>query len=181
MFPRYVSSYVQEILSSLFFVISMANVSAPTAGTRNICNSLLYPPRRRSARTLPKTSTRGSFVIQESSKPLRRLLSKKYQSCTCLHFAGGKLRHLRLSSTTIIWRPLDSRFAQLEQRLWRHKKWFESETASQNHDHDQVSQNRREYVGFLAAQAEKIELGEGEEHRMARRCLFGLSSEPPSY
>ncbi|PSN68713.1 hypothetical protein BS50DRAFT_490737 [Corynespora cassiicola Philippines] len=82
---------------------------------------------------------------------------------------GGKLRHLRLSSTPIIWRPLDSRFAQLEQRLWRHKKWFESETASQNHDHDQVSQNRREYVGFLAAQAEKIELGEGEEHRMARR------------
>lgn len=86
------------------------------------------------------------------------------------------------------WRPLDSRFAQLEGRLTHHRRWLEKETESQVQDFATVEQHRQKYLRFLHRQADTNtdNNDELEEHRMAKRmrrveivCNW-LSSSPPS-
>ncbi|KAF2635935.1 hypothetical protein P280DRAFT_473562 [Massarina eburnea CBS 473.64] len=87
--------------------------------------------------------------------------------------SGFKLRHLRLSSLTPIslWRPLDSRLAQLEARLVHHKKWVQEEIACRSGYHARKALCRQEYIEFLEQQ--QVEAGRSDEllieHRMAKR------------
>jgi hypothetical protein len=69
------------------------------------------------------------------------------------------------------WRPLDSRFAQLEGRLAQHRKWLEKETAAHNPDYADVEANRKRYMRFLQRQADANvdENEELEEQRLAKR------------
>ncbi|KAF2266654.1 hypothetical protein CC78DRAFT_531460 [Lojkania enalia] len=78
---------------------------------------------------------------------------------------GARLRHRIGSTTAILWRPLDSRFAQLQQRLAKHKEWFETEMRLQNFD--LLTQHRKEVLDFLRTQQEPN--GELEADRMSRR------------
>jgi hypothetical protein len=69
------------------------------------------------------------------------------------------------------WRPIDSRFAQLEGRLAQHRKWLEKETAAHNQDYTEVEGNRKKYIRFLERQADANIDGNGEleEQRLAKR------------
>jgi hypothetical protein len=69
------------------------------------------------------------------------------------------------------WRPIDSRFAQLEGRLAHHRKWLEKETEGPNQDYAEVDGNRKRYVRFLQRQADSNVNGNGEleEQRLAKR------------
>lgn len=69
----------------------------------------------------------------------------------------------------LIWRPLDSRFAQLQQRLLQHRLWIEKEFVKKEEDYATIVKCRREYTEFLAEQAEESEGEEQRQHRMAKR------------
>jgi hypothetical protein len=58
-----------------------------------------------------------------------------------------------MACTSPQWRPLDSRFAQLEGRLTHHRKWLEKETENQIQDFLLVDQYRQRYLRFLHRQA----------------------------
>ncbi|KAH7389505.1 hypothetical protein DE146DRAFT_165928 [Phaeosphaeria sp. MPI-PUGE-AT-0046c] len=76
-----------------------------------------------------------------------------------------------LPSRHVAWRPLDSRFAQLEGRLGRHRKWLEKETESHLQDFAEVQQHRNQYVQYLhrrTAASSPVD-GELEETRLAKR------------
>jgi hypothetical protein len=80
------------------------------------------------------------------------------------------LRHSALALPLVVqWRPIDTRFAQLEGRLTHHRRWLEKEIESQNQDFVDVEQHRKRYVRFLYRQAEGNSNGELEEQRIAKR------------
>lgn len=82
------------------------------------------------------------------------------------------MRHLTFDTPSAAqWRPLDSRFAQLEGRLTQHRRWLEKETESQIQDFMEVEQHRRRYLRFLHRRNE-VNLnsnGELEEQRLTKR------------
>ncbi|KAF1940879.1 hypothetical protein EJ02DRAFT_405735 [Clathrospora elynae] len=105
----------------------------------------------------------------------------------CRGTQGCGLRHLTLGTTqAALWRPLDSRFARLEARLTRHRRWLEKETENQVQDYANVAQHRKNYLNFLHRHNEVNSHGhaEHEEHRMAKRMRIiekaqsWLSSSP---
>jgi hypothetical protein len=69
----------------------------------------------------------------------------------------------------VFWRPLDSRFASLEKRLRRHRRWLDNEIKET--DSDLIAENRKEYFDFLKLGIETDANGgeEVEVDRMARR------------
>lgn len=67
------------------------------------------------------------------------------------------------------WRPINSRFAQLEHRLARHRRWLEKETENQVQDFNEIELHRNRYVRQLYRQSESSGSGELEEDRMAKR------------
>lgn len=86
------------------------------------------------------------------------------------------------------WRPLDSRFAQLERRLTQHRRWLEKETESQIQDFAEIEHERKNYVRSLHRQAEaSVDTGDLEE-RLAKRIKrvtiiqkwLSSSSRPPA-
>jgi len=87
------------------------------------------------------------------------------------------LRHVRLTSRSPAWRPLDSRFTQLEARLLRHKIWLEGELGKSALDYATIAQHRRDYIEFLDKQAEDGEDNKDSdliEQRMAKRSGLTL-------
>jgi hypothetical protein len=77
-----------------------------------------------------------------------------------------------MAFTSPQWRPLDSRFAQLEGRLTHHRRWLEKETESQIQDYSLVDQCRQKYLRYLLRQADAnvtSSSGELEEERIAKR------------
>jgi hypothetical protein len=77
-----------------------------------------------------------------------------------------------MAFTSPQWRPLDSRFAQLEGRLTHHRRWLEKETQSQIQDYALVDQYRQKYLRFLHRQADvdiNVNNGELAEERIAKR------------
>ncbi|KAF1960373.1 hypothetical protein CC80DRAFT_292716 [Byssothecium circinans] len=88
--------------------------------------------------------------------------------------APGVVWRHRLSSptsSTLLWRPLDSRLVCLEARLVHHNKWIQGETASLPGDHATKALHRREYIEFLEQQRIEAERS-GEllvEKKMAKR------------
>lgn len=69
------------------------------------------------------------------------------------------------------WRSLDTRFAQLEGRLSRHRKWLEKETESHLQDFAEVQHQRDQYVQYLhrRTDANSPVDGELEGYRLAKR------------
>lgn len=57
------------------------------------------------------------------------------------------------SNRSVLWRPLDYRFARLEVRLVRHRKWLERETEGQAQNYSEIAMHRREYATFLSRQS----------------------------
>lgn len=85
------------------------------------------------------------------------------------------LRHVRLFPPASIWRPFDSRFAQLEQRLLQHRIWIEKEFGGTEEDYATIAKCRSEYTAFLAEQVEEsCETQEQEQQRMAKRGILLL-------
>ncbi|ORY12258.1 hypothetical protein BCR34DRAFT_306723 [Clohesyomyces aquaticus] len=81
---------------------------------------------------------------------------------------GVKLRHRAGFLTTVLWRPLDSRFSQLQQRLAKHKQWFETEMGV--HTFELLAQHRQELVNVQNVLKTHSEVnGELEAGRMMRR------------
>ncbi|KAF2737363.1 hypothetical protein EJ04DRAFT_510470 [Polyplosphaeria fusca] len=78
---------------------------------------------------------------------------------------GVQSRHRVGFLASVLWRPLDSRFSHLQQRLVKHKEWFEAEMGVQNPEF--VAQHRRELLDFVRGQGETN--GEVEVERMSRR------------
>jgi hypothetical protein len=81
-----------------------------------------------------------------------------------------QLRHMAFTSPQ--WRPLDSRFAQLEGRLTHHRRWLEKETESYIQDFSFVDQYRQKYLRYLHRQADvnvNDSNGELEDERMVKR------------
>jgi hypothetical protein len=86
------------------------------------------------------------------------------------------LRHVRLFPPASIWRPFDSRFAQLEQRLLQHRIWIEKEFGGTEEDHATIAKRRSEYTTFLAEQVEELcETQEQAQQRMAKRGILSLN------
>ncbi|KAL5411566.1 hypothetical protein PMIN04_010197 [Paraphaeosphaeria minitans] len=81
---------------------------------------------------------------------------------------GDPLRHNRLFSPTYLWRPLDSRFAQLEARLVRNKEWLKRELGGTQTEYAITEKYRAECREFLdkSAAEEGAQLG---LQRMAKR------------
>lgn len=81
------------------------------------------------------------------------------------------MRNLKLHSNSALqWRPIDSRFAQLESRLTHHRRWLAKETESQVQDFAEIEQHRKRYIRSLHRQAEPIgSNGELERDRIAKR------------
>jgi hypothetical protein len=75
------------------------------------------------------------------------------------------------STSSAQWRPLDSRFAQLEGRLTQHRRWLEKETESQVQDFAIVEQHRQRYLRSLHrhVSANVDQGGELHEYRVAKR------------
>lgn len=69
------------------------------------------------------------------------------------------------------WRPLDSRFAQLEARLTQHRRWLEKETQSQVQDFAEIERHRKKYIRCLKGLTRTGVNGDGEleTQRVARR------------
>ncbi|KAF1849900.1 uncharacterized protein K460DRAFT_326227 [Cucurbitaria berberidis CBS 394.84] len=85
---------------------------------------------------------------------------------------GLRLRPLTLNSTqSALWRPLDSRFARLEARIFHHRKWLEKETENQIQNYDDIAQHRNHYISYLNRQQDLngYSNGELEHHRIAKR------------
>ncbi|KAF2441663.1 hypothetical protein P171DRAFT_418371 [Karstenula rhodostoma CBS 690.94] len=82
---------------------------------------------------------------------------------------GDPLRHNRLFSPTYQWRPLDSRFAQLEARLVRNKEWLEKELGCTETEYAVTEKCRAEYRESLDKQSEGEESEELGQQRMARQ------------
>ncbi|KAH8730174.1 hypothetical protein GQ44DRAFT_700960 [Phaeosphaeriaceae sp. PMI808] len=93
----------------------------------------------------------------------------------CIFFRdleGPVSRHLTFDSVHVPqWRPLDSRFAQLEGRLAQHRKWLEKETEVQIQDFAEVERYRKRYVRFLHRRHDLSISSNGglEEQRLAKR------------
>lgn len=85
------------------------------------------------------------------------------------------LRHNRLFSPASLWRPLDSRFAQLEARLLRHKVWLELELGSTQRENATLEKCRSDYLEFLEKQVEAEESEELRQQRMAKRSASFIS------
>ena len=68
-----------------------------------------------------------------------------------------------------IWRPLDSRFARLQQRLLQHRIWILKEFGQREEDYATIVKCRREYTDFLTEQVDESEYEEQRHHRMAKR------------
>ncbi|OAG07638.1 uncharacterized protein CC84DRAFT_1089035 [Paraphaeosphaeria sporulosa] len=82
---------------------------------------------------------------------------------------GDPLRHNRLFSPTYLWRPLDSRFAQLEARLVRNKEWLEKELGGTETEYAITEKYRAECREFLDKQSQAQEGEELGLQRMAKR------------
>ncbi|KAF1976012.1 hypothetical protein BU23DRAFT_578826 [Bimuria novae-zelandiae CBS 107.79] len=82
---------------------------------------------------------------------------------------GVASRHYRLPSPAPFWRPLDSRFAQLEVRLLQHRQWIETEFGQNEEDYATVLKHRSKYTDFLNRQVEAGESDESKQQRMAKR------------
>ncbi|KAF2035518.1 hypothetical protein EK21DRAFT_53964, partial [Setomelanomma holmii] len=82
----------------------------------------------------------------------------------CIFFRN-RSRHLTF------WRPIDSRFAQLETRLSKHRKWLVKETETEVQDFAEVEHQRRKYIRFLHRRlADHHETSNSlEEYRLAKR------------
>jgi hypothetical protein len=71
--------------------------------------------------------------------------------------------------STAQWRPMDSRFAQLENRLTHHRRWLEKETENQVQDFAEIEHHRKAYIRLLHRHRDAPINGELEEERMAKR------------
>ncbi|KAH5165808.1 hypothetical protein HBI73_034470 [Parastagonospora nodorum] len=80
-------------------------------------------------------------------------------------------RHLtNIFTTSTQWRPLDSRFAQLEVKLTHHRRWLERETESHIQDFAVVEHRRQKYLRSIHRQDGDVHAtGELLERRMAKR------------
>ncbi|KAL5120085.1 hypothetical protein ACEQ8H_001910 [Pleosporales sp. CAS-2024a] len=69
------------------------------------------------------------------------------------------------------WRPLDSRFAQIEARLTHHRRWLAKETESQVQDFAVIEQHRQRYLQTLHRQSESDDDASEEiqAYRLAKR------------
>lgn len=85
--------------------------------------------------------------------------------CMFSRAQGAKLRHRLFNLRSAAWRPLDSRFTHLQQRLARHKSWIER-TLGQSTDN---LLHHREYSTFLKSAESVCGQIEFEGERMARR------------
>ncbi|KAF2184456.1 hypothetical protein K469DRAFT_185232 [Zopfia rhizophila CBS 207.26] len=79
---------------------------------------------------------------------------------------GVGLRHRIGFLTTVLWEPLDSRFSQLQERLVKHKRWFETELQVQNFE--LLVQHRKEFFRFLQIHGQ-VNGYTTEAERMLRR------------
>ncbi|KAF2467048.1 uncharacterized protein BDR25DRAFT_267857 [Lindgomyces ingoldianus] len=82
---------------------------------------------------------------------------------------GAQSRHRAEFLTTVLWRPLDARFAQLQLRLAKHKQWFETEMGMYENI-ELLAQHRKELLDvqhLLKTHSEAN--GEVEAGRMLRR------------
>ncbi|KAF2652460.1 hypothetical protein K491DRAFT_718890 [Lophiostoma macrostomum CBS 122681] len=83
---------------------------------------------------------------------------------------GAKLRHrFGVLSENSLWRPLDSRFTQLQQHFAKQTKWLEAITplSTSPQDHSILLQHQRDYFDYLNFHPESQ--GEIEAKRMGRR------------
>lgn len=85
--------------------------------------------------------------------------------CMFSRSQGARLRHRFFNSGSATWRPLDSRFTYLQQRLARHKNWVERVLGRSN---DDITQHQ-DYKNFLKSTFTACGGIEFEGERMARR------------
>ncbi|KAF2848970.1 hypothetical protein T440DRAFT_427681 [Plenodomus tracheiphilus IPT5] len=77
----------------------------------------------------------------------------------------------RGANQSVLWRPLDYRFARLESKLVHHRRWLEKETEGKVQNYAEVALRRREYVDFLNRQTEITgnDRADSDEQILARR------------
>ncbi|KAF2018188.1 hypothetical protein BU24DRAFT_166726 [Aaosphaeria arxii CBS 175.79] len=129
------------------------------------------------ARALPEYDVLLKSVWQQSHAPTDdrlTLLSHVYADivrlclelyCMFSRSQGAKLRH-RYDFASAAWKPLDTRFTHLQQRLVRHRRWVEATLAQ---DEEASARNRQKYIDVLFPNVRTNSDATAEADRMARR------------
>jgi hypothetical protein len=111
-------------------------------------------------------------VEEKVSKDIRNCQICFLSNDTC-HSSGSKLRHRIGFLGEVIWKPFDSRFSELKDRMAKHQIWFDREMAIS--DQQLLTQHYEDFLTFLRSGEQPDEKEKtkaiAEQERLAGKAL----------